>query len=191
MIWREKRLLLITVGVLLAINAIFFFTYRVRFAQRVSALDTVRVEAEKDLQRARQERLVAERALRSHGDVVRTIQTIYNEWWATPEDRLTPLILEMRDLATRSNLIPRAIFYDQSEAERGLGTESLAISFSVQGSYSQVRRLINLIEISSQFVIIDEISLSGQTAADSALRLNIRLRTLFRQTAPSPVTSRS
>jgi hypothetical protein len=49
-----------------------------------------------------------------------------------------------------------------------------------------MRRLINLLELSDQFVIIDGISLSAAetTGTEKALALNIRLKTLFRDTRP-------
>src|SRR5205807_1245036 len=39
MIWREKRILLIVLGVLLLANTIFFFTYRVQYVSRLEDLD--------------------------------------------------------------------------------------------------------------------------------------------------------
>ena len=37
MIWREKRVLLIVLGVLLAANTVFFFTYRVQYKNRLQS----------------------------------------------------------------------------------------------------------------------------------------------------------
>ena len=39
MIWREKRVLLIVLGLLLLANTIFFFTYRVQYVSRLQDLD--------------------------------------------------------------------------------------------------------------------------------------------------------
>ena len=39
MIWREKRTLLFVLGAALLANAIFFFTYRVQYENRLRALD--------------------------------------------------------------------------------------------------------------------------------------------------------
>jgi hypothetical protein len=63
-----------------------------------------------------------------------------------------------------------------------IGTTTVEIAFNVQGTYEQTRRLINLLELSDQFVIIDGISLAtvGSTTGDKTLSLNIRLKTLFR-----------
>jgi hypothetical protein len=52
------------------------------------------------------------------------------------------------------------------------------MSFTVAGTYQQIRRLINLLELSRQFVIIDQISLTAAT--DQMLTLNLHLKTIFR-----------
>jgi hypothetical protein len=79
----------------------------------------------------------------------------------------------------------------------------------VQGTYQQIRRLINLLELSDQFVIIDAVSLTGTNEAATAtvvtpggppppaagpapvastgpLTLTLRLKTIFRNVAPPP-----
>jgi hypothetical protein len=55
------------------------------------------------------------------------------------------------------------------------------ITFTVQGNYQQIRRLINLLELSDQFIIIDGINLAGSGGSDSTLTMNLRLKTLFRE----------
>jgi hypothetical protein len=69
-----------------------------------------------------------------------------------------------------------------SNTKGSIGTTTVEIAFTVQGTYEQVRRLINLLELSDQFVIIDGISLTstGTLPGDKTLTLNIRLKTLFR-----------
>jgi len=49
MIWRERRTLLIVLGLLLAANTIFFFTYRVQYEQRLRDLDTRTAQMEDHL----------------------------------------------------------------------------------------------------------------------------------------------
>jgi hypothetical protein len=181
MIWKEKRWLLIVLGALLLANLIFFVTYRVRFQERVAALDSRLDQTNDQLARARHARVSAERELATYRQIVTTVDRVYTDWWSTPEERLAPLLIELRTLARRSGLIPRAIGYDQSAVQREGDTSALTISFAVAGSYDQIRQLINLLELSDQFVIIDEISL-GQ-GGRQGLHLNIRLRTLFREPA--------
>ena len=62
-----------------------------------------------------------------------------------------------------------------------MGTTMVSVSFTVQGTYEQIRRLINLLELSDQFVIIDGIGLAGGGSDTKNLTMNIRLKTLFRE----------
>jgi hypothetical protein len=62
-----------------------------------------------------------------------------------------------------------------------LGANEVSITFSVDASYDQIRRMINLLELSQQFVIIEEVSLNS--GGDKSL--NLRLKTLFRDEAPA------
>jgi hypothetical protein len=182
MIWKERRWLLLVLGALLLANLLFFVTYRVRFQQRVEAQDVRLDQTREQLAGARAARTAAERELSVYRQIVTTVDTVYDDWWGSPQDRLAPLLIELRSLAKRSGLVPRSISYSQAEARQESDTSSLTIAFAVAGSYDQIRRLINLLELSDQFVIIDEITL-GQ-ASDQTLHLNIRLRTLFGSPPP-------
>ena len=187
MIWREKRLLLIILGVLLLANTIFFFTYRVQYQSRLDALDERLAAAEADLQRAKTARVGAERNLESYRGVERDVVAVFDAHWSTQQERLTALIAEVKRLAVASNLVPASYSFGQAEQRtlsaarrdaESLGAHEVSITFSVQGTYDQVRRLINLLELSQQFVIIESISLAA--ADQEQLTLNLRLKTLFR-----------
>ena len=188
MIWREKRIPLAFLGVLLLANAVFFFTYRVQYENRLSALESDKHAAEQRLEQLRARRAQTERQIATYRKAQAEIATIYNQRWSTLPERFTALVNEVKRLETASQLIGRSHGFAQSEKDTkeaaGLGTNVVTISFSVQGTYAQVRRLINLLELSDQFVIIDSISLGANngTAADRTLTLNIRLKTLFRDT---------
>ncbi len=186
MIWRENRTLLIILGVLLMANAVFFFTYRVQYESRLRALDARLRDAEDQLQRAHNKRLSAEQQFASYRKVQTDLQTLYNRRWATEAQRLTALIKEVKRLGAATQLDPRSINFSRAqdrEVQRsgGIGTATVTITFSVHGSYQQVRRLINLLELSNQFVIIDAINLAAGAPADRDLTLNLRLKTVFRE----------
>lgn len=193
MIWREKQVLLIVLGVLLLANTIFFFTYRVQYEKRLADLDARLAESQSKLQDARNARALAEQQIASYRKVESDLQMLYDERWSTQTERLTALITEVKRLAAASQLIgPRSLNFTRTDPVReatgsgGVGTSTVAISFGVQGTYDQVRRLINLLELSDQFVIIDGISLNGSGAADKTLTMNLRLKTLFREGGPAP-----
>lgn len=196
MIWREKRTVLGVIAFILLINVVFFLTYRVRYQQRVDDLHR-RLEGQKvSLEQARQSRMAVEKRIRGFEAVEKDLKWVHSDLWSTPDARLVALIVEINRLARQSQLVPRSISYSLDEA-RGESTlrmskedrgTVMSISFSVAGSYQQVRRLLNLIELSKQFVIIDSVTLAGASAEDRKLQLNIGLKTVFsesRDLAPS------
>jgi F0F1-type ATP synthase membrane subunit b/b' len=190
MIWRENRLLLTILALLLLANAVFFFTYRVQYESRLRALDARLQGAEDQLQRARNKRMSAEQQLASYRKVQTDLQTLYNSRWATEAQRLTALIHEVKRLGTTTQLDPNTMNFTRvqdRELQRsgGIGTATVVITFSVHGSYQQIRRLINLLELSNQFVIIDAINLATGGTSDTNLTLNLRLKTVFRDATRS------
>lgn len=186
MIWREKRILLAVLGVLLIANTIFFFTYRVQYEKRLQDLDARLQDAEGRLQREHQTHVAAEQQLAAYRKVQQDLQTLYNQRWATESQRFTALINEIKRLAVASQLVPRTYSFNKQEDTQAqktgrISTDTVIISFTVQGNYQQIRRLVNLLELSNQFVIIDAITLAGSGGSDSTLTLNLRLKTLFRE----------
>jgi hypothetical protein len=188
MIWREKSTLLTVLGIVLLANTIFFFTYRVQYQSRIESLNTRLTDANQELDQSRNASARATRTFQSYRQVEKDVQNVYDEHWSTERKRLTMLIGEVQHLATVCNLAPPAYSFDKrvvkSENTGGrrvqsLGANEVGISFTVQGTYQQIRRLINLLELSRQFVIIDSI---GLTAADAdKLTLTLHLKTLFRE----------
>jgi Tfp pilus assembly protein PilO len=178
MIWREKRVVLIVVGALLVSNVFFFFTYRVRYSERIDATHTRFDEATRQLDEARAARQASQGQLAAHKKLVQTINEVNDSWWSTPEKRLTKVIVEVRTLGEKAGLAPQSISFSKRVSSEKLGTTEMEISFNVQGTYAQVRQLVNLIEQSDQFLVIDSIGINS--ADGSNLTLNLKLRTLFK-----------
>ena len=190
MIWREHRILLSVLAALLVANAIFFFTYRVQYEARLSALAARLQQSEDDLQRARTKRIAAEQQVASYKQVQTDLQSLYNSSWATEPQRLTRLYAEIKRLAGESQIVmPRSFSFARTEDREmqksgGVGTVTVTIVFVAQGTYQQLRHLINRLELSNQFVIIDAITLGSGSSPDN-LTLSVRLKTLFREPARS------
>jgi len=195
MIWREKRILLIVLGLLLAANTVFFFTYRVRYQSRLDDLDQRLKSVEKTLADARASHVTTERRIQGYRKTEADIAQVYDQHWSTQSKRFTTLVAEVKRLTEASGLQPTSLSFDRGEVKNSpgiagglavartkvrddLGALEVGLSFNVQGTYEQVRRLINLFELSNQFVIIDSIGLSS--SAEGQLSLNIHVKTLFR-----------
>lgn len=192
MIWRERATLLIVLAIVLLANTVFFFTYRVQYQSRLDSLDSRLEDAKAELDRVRNSRIRADRTVQSYQQVEKDVQQVFDEYWSTQPKRLTLLIGEVKHLAAASNLAPPGYGFDMAEATSDanarrrselIGANEVGISFNVQGTYPQVRRLINLLELSRQFVIIDKIALSSATG--DSLSLTLHLKTLFRSESPT------
>jgi hypothetical protein len=189
MIWREKRTLLIVLALVLVANTIFFFTYRVQYESRLQSLDSDLQQLESQRDQARNARIRAEQTLRSYRKVEGDVMLVFNEHWSTERERFTQLFTEVMRLAQASGLEPASYSFAKGDAKRvsiggpgsrreDLGATEIGITFGVSGTYEQVRRLINLLELSRQFVIIEGIGLNASD--DQTLTLNLKLKTIFR-----------
>ncbi len=189
MIWREKRILLILLAALLLGNIVFFLTYRVQYQSRLDEMDERLEQAEGQLAQTRHSRADAEAKLLGYKKVERDVQQVFDEHWSTRPRRLTLLIVEVKRLANASNAVPRTYSFSKTDeakstvrSARGgnvaIGANEVGITFSVDASYDQIRRMINLLELSQQFVIIEGVSLSS--GGEDKLNLSLRLKTLFR-----------
>lgn len=199
MIWRERRILLIVLAILLIANTIFFFTYRIQYEARLKALDDRRAQAEAHLALEHAGRLTAERRVQAVKKTQQDVRQIYDQLWSTEAKRLTLLIAEVEHLASVSQLVPPSKSFvrtgtTQAQAQAStsrhgrVAAETVGINFTVKGNYQQIRRLINLLELSRQFVIIDQISLSA--AENQSLTLTLQLKTLFRDVNEPGVASK-
>lgn len=185
MIWRDRKWLLAGLGVLLLVNIVFFVTYRVRYENRIEGLNDDLRGAREQLKTASDERQEAQQLL---GSVDRTrddLELVYQDWWSTRPERLAPMIVELQTLARKSGLNPPGRSYNWSEQNVGLtaGAEMLSVSFRVEGTYSQIRNLINMIEMSPHFIIIEQIGLMDASSGGKSLGMSLSLKTLFRSTA--------
>lgn len=201
MIWREKRVLLIILGLLLAANAVFFFTYRVQYQERLNALEERQELAESQLAAARASRLRGEQRFASYRKIEVDVRHVYDDYWSTQDRRLTPMIAEVKRLAVASGIVPTSLSFDKmtvnttrtaastsasgsgSRRKTPIGVSEVGIAFSVAGTYEQARRLINLLELSSQFIIIDQLALAS-SGDGQTLTLTLHVKTLFRDSAP-------
>jgi hypothetical protein len=196
-IWREKRILLIILGLVLVANAVFFFTYRVQYQQRLDALEERRATATSQFEAARAARLRAEQQFASYRKIEVDVRRVYDQYWSTQNERLTPMIIEVKRLAVASGIVPSAINFSQQaigasqittagttpaatpgRRRTPIGVNEVGIAFSVDGTYEQVRRLINLLELSQQFIIVRQLGLTSRDG--QTLNLTLHVKTLFR-----------
>src|SRR5258706_10369233 len=152
MIWREKRIWLIVLGIALLADVFVFVTYRVQFQKRIDDVETSREQARMRLAQSQSARLAAQDTFTRYRKVQSDLDALYNTRWATRDERLIPWISEIKRLAEASQLVPRVIIYAKDEEKdkekdtgsgsgssqgpkgKNIGTSSVSIAYSVQGN---------------------------------------------------------
>lgn len=162
--------------VFLAANLALLSTYRLVYADRVEARRAALEEREADLaelQERSQE--LSEFVSTARGSRER-LRDLYRERLATERDRFTAVTAEIRELARRAGLEPSAMSYPTQEIGE-YGLVERRFTFSVEGTYEELRRFVNFLELTSSFVALEQVSLSGEEGARLGIRLS--LSTLF------------
>lgn len=109
----------------------------------------------------------------------RRVEILYTERLSTQRARLTDVIREVRELARGAGLEPTSTTYPETEFEE-YDLERKGFVFSVSGSYANLRRFINTLELTESFITINSIGLAPEgERSGSRLRISFRISTLF------------
>lgn len=167
-------------AVLLISLAIFVF-YQVAYAGEIEALQD-RFESDSA---ARQELLAQRTELETYLERVRAsrggIRALYLDYFQTAAERQTAVLSEIQRLAKSAGLDPPSFSYPY-EAVGDLDLHEMGIDFGVTGTYEQLRRFINLIELTAQFLTLREITLgstAGGGGASPQLSITLSASTVF------------
>lgn len=175
-IWRRRMVLWLPPLLFFALNLGFFSTYRLVYADRM--------EAKRDDLETRQERLASlEREASELSRRVATarnsreqMEALYRDRLSTERNRFTAVTSEVRELARRAGLEPTAMSYPSEEIE-DYGLRNRYFTFSVEGTYIELRQFINLLELTPSFITLEQVRLSDDEG--TRLRIELTLSTLF------------
>jgi len=176
-IWRQRLWLWVPALVFFLANAGAFAVYKLGYAGRVESLQ----ETLDDQGRRLKELAALRRGMEGMLARVRTneqqVEQLYAERLSTRSRRLTGITAEVKDLAKKSGLVPKALSYPEEDIEK-FGLVKRSFVFSVEGTYADLRKFINLLEVSRSFLSLDEVQVAGNSAGPE-LRIDLSLSTLF------------
>jgi len=191
-IWRQRLWVWIPALLFFAANASAYTVYRFGFADRVASLkEDLKDQKEKlDPLLVREQKLKALLARTHRNDL--EIRKLYAETFATRKQRLTNITAEVKTLARKAGLDPKSFSYPEQEIQE-YGLIKRSFIFSVEGTYVDLRKLINLLELSDSFLTLEAVTLNSgsgdkpvrtragavQNSAGSELRISLTLSTLF------------
>lgn len=178
-IWRQRLWIWVPALLFFLANVAAFAVYTVGYGGRIDALDNTIETQEETLKSLAAEERSAQAMLARVRTNEQQVEQLYTERLSTRRSRLTGVTAEVKSLAQKAGLVPRAFNYPE-ETIQEFGLIRRSFVFNVEGTYGELRRFISLIELSRSFLSIDEMSVSG-SESDAELKISLRLSTLFAQ----------
>lgn len=189
-IWRQRLWIWVPALLFFLANVVAFAAYTVGYGRRLDALDETLAGQEQQLNNLAADQREARAMLERVRTNDRQVEQLYDERLSTRSRRLTGVTAEVKSLAQKAGLVPRSFTYPEQEIEE-FGLIRRSFVFTVQGTYAELRKFINLIEASRSFLSINALAVSGNPEGPE-LNISIQLSTLFSgggedaATAPSP-----
>lgn len=178
-IWRQRLWVWLPAVLFFIANLVAFGVYRLGYAGDVQSLERGIEDRQEELHKVEAERAKRQRLIGGASRNGELIAKLYSERFSTRRRRLTEITAEVKKLARQAGLEPRELSYPE-EAIEDFGLVKHSFVFGVNGDYLELRRFINLLELSDYFLTLEEVTLSGEGEGEgSELRINLKLSTLF------------
>ena len=102
---------------------------------------------------------------------------LYGEIFGSLDERLTSILRAVGSATRNAGLLPGAYSYSASDDKKS-GFIRFGIQFSVEGEYHQIRQLLAQLQSSPEFLVVQDLGLSGdEDPVSRQLAINIRLAT--------------
>lgn len=88
------------------------------------------------------------------------------------------LLKELESACRNAGLVKtRGVF--QYDRDTRFGTRKLSVVMPIEGSYGNIRRLLNALENHSKFIIVDSLNLEDTREGSGVIRMDLQLSTLI------------
>ena len=177
-VWRRMAKLWLPGLLLLIINLAVLSTYRALLAgqSQISAARLERMQGElEDLETYRQE---LEDVIGRAEENRQRIDAFYDGWISSEAERLTQVLAEVKRVARQSGVQTSGFRYPDEVLEE-FGLVRRSIVFSAEGSYASLRRFVDALERSEQFLMLENIEVSDSGRDSSEIRVRFAVSTLF------------
>jgi len=176
--WRRHSRLWVPAAAFLLVNLGFLAGYRLALAEEAELGRSLLDRRETELARMRDLRGELEALWQRAKITEEGLASFYAERLATEERMLTTVIAKVKGLAGQAGLKPAVISYEKDAIERQNLVQRTLV-FGVEGTYKQLRQLINFLELSESFLILEEVALRSAEGAGGRLGIDLRISVLF------------
>lgn len=160
-IWRQRLWVWAAALAFVALNGIGLLVYLFAYSDRVKTLEVDLRDQGKRQADVHAAHLHSEDLLRQARVNRERILQLYDEHFSTRRRRLTGVTAEVKDLAGRAGLVPRSITYPEEQIQQ-YGLIKRSFIFSVDGTYADLRKFINLLELSDSFLTLEDVALAEE-----------------------------
>ena len=189
-VWRRHLWLWVLPLGFCVLNLLAYSLYRSAFAGKVEILEDRYRQATEQLAAIRDERRMIEQFLDDIEIHQTEVRGLYGNHFQTEPQRFTRVLQEIKSLAEKAGLEPTTLSYPK-QVFGDHGVVERSIRFSVEGSYEQLRKFINFLELTEHFIALQSVTL-GDTSERNMLSINLELSTFFsaREISPPEVAAR-
>jgi Tfp pilus assembly protein PilO len=182
-VWRQRLWIWVPALLFFLANIAGFAVYYFGYAGGVRSLESTLDSQEQRLRGLENQKQELQTQLTRVSTNERQVRQLYSERLPPRSQALVRVNAEVRTLASQAGLEYRSISFPEDDIdEYGLIERSFVVS--VEGTYPELRRFLNLLEVSRSFLTVREIKVAGNAADEGPeLRIDITLTTLFSREA--------
>lgn len=174
--WRSRLSLFAILGAVILLDAGVLVGYRLFYRQRFEGLrrEEQALRSRRDEARAA---LLRVKATEERTAVLqRAVEEFFGKTIGTRRERLAVVLEEVYGLTRRTGMRPASVSYAESTET---GAEAFRLSFSVEGRYVEVKRLLASFETSSQFFVVENVGVTLDAAQPDLLKVSLALARYF------------
>lgn len=188
-IWRQRLWVWVPALLFFLANAGAFAVYKLGYAGRVESLQETLDTQEKKLKDLAAEQREAQTMLARVRTNEQQVEQLYADRLSTRSRRLTGVTAEVKELAKKAGMEPRALSYPEETIEE-FGLIKRSFVFTVQGTYAELRKFIALLETSRSFLSLDEMTVASNSEGPE-LRIDLKISTLFARDTDNAVLGKA
>jgi len=111
----------------------------------------------------------------------RDLAALRQDVLSTKRQRMIAVQLEVAELASKFGINMERVQYEAPDPEQAgkEGLERFGMKVPLKGGYANLRKFLQAVEASDEFLVIEQVALEGEPGSQAALELNITLATYF------------
>jgi Tfp pilus assembly protein PilO len=175
----RRAAVLLAVGIALNAGAYFALVRpHVREAKGLEEDSEPRLE---QIKQREAEVAAKERFVQAVDTASKDLASLRQDVLSTKRQRMIAVQLEVAQLASKFGINLERVHYEAPDPEQAgkEGLERFGMKVPLKGGYANLRKFLQAVEASDEFLVIEQVALEGEPDNRAALELNITLATYF------------